>query len=415
MLTAEQFTQWLREALNHLYDPEKLERSPLVRLFGIQKDRGSPLVLRRILKDTIETLEPEAGVPIDSRPWRIYEVLSYRYVQQFTQREVAEQMGLSVRHLRREQEAALEVLSTQLWNQFELTKKRDVRVDHSETVQRAFFQDTPPVSEELAWLKGSTKEQCASLANTISKAMSLAEPLVTRYDVQMRVDLDDTLPELAIHPLALRQVFLSLLTMAVHRVPGGRIAVSAKSLAWEVEISLQGTAPRPGPKPAVDTDIESLDMACRLVEMYAGDVEVSAKEEPFIARLRVPSLEKLPVLAIDDNEDTLRLFSRYTSGTRYHLVGARDPKEALDLLEAVSPQIIVLDIMMPEVDGWELLKRLAQHTLGKDTHIVVCTVLSQKELALSLGASDFVHKPVSQRSFLEILDRQVPTREKEPH
>jgi CheY-like chemotaxis protein len=316
--------------------------------------------------------------------------------------------------LRREQEVALEVLSTQLWNQFELTKKRDVPADHDETAQKPSFQDTPSVNEELAWLKGSTKEQRASLANIVSRAIALAEPLVTQYDVQIRVDLDDTLPELAIHPLALRQILLSLLTMAVHRVPGGRIVLAAAPHVWEVEVELQGTAPRPGPKPAVDTDMESLDMACRLARMYTGSVEVSTTEVPFVARVRVPSLEKLPVLAIDDNEDTLRLFSRYTSGTRYHLVGVSDPEEALDLLETLSPQIIVLDVMMPEIDGWELLKHLTQHPLGKDTPIVVCTVLSQKELALSLGASDFMHKPISQASFLEVLDRQAPTRVTEP-
>jgi len=68
-----------------------------------------------------------------------------------------------------------------------------------------------------------------------------------------------------------------------------------------------------------------------------------------------------------------------------------------------------VDVMMPGVDGWELLGRLRQHPLTGHIPIVVCTVLTQEELALSLGASDFLPKPVARQAFLEALDRQLLT------
>ena len=148
-------------------------------------------------------------------------------------------------------------------------------------------------------------------------------------------------------------------------------------------------------------------MARRLVNVYGGKLTLSSSEAPFAAWLILPALERLLVLAIENNEDALQLLKRYTSGTRYRLVGTRDPEEALSLVEKTSPGIIVLDVMMPEVDGWDLLGRLRQHPFTAQVPIVVCTIRAQAEVALSLGASDLLWKPVSQQTFLGALDRQI--------
>jgi len=124
-------------------------------------------------------------------------------------------------------------------------------------------------------------------------------------------------------------------------------------------------------------------------------------------------VEQLPVLAIDDNADTIQLMQRYTTGTRYRLLGTHGLEQALDLAEQFSPQIVVLDVMMPQLDGWEVLGRLRQHPLTSRTPIIVCTILPQEELALSLGASGFVRKPITRQSFLAALDRQVAPTEPE--
>jgi PleD family two-component response regulator len=134
---------------------------------------------------------------------------------------------------------------------------------------------------------------------------------------------------------------------------------------------------------------------------------VSTEEGAFHTRLTLPALGQLPVLAIDDNAGTLHLLQRYTAGTRYRLIGAQDPERALSLAEEVAPQIIVLDVMMPHVDGWETLGRLRQHLLTSHVPVIVCTILAGEELAFSLGASDFVRKPVTRQAFLAALDRQA--------
>ena len=116
-------------------------------------------------------------------------------------------------------------------------------------------------------------------------------------------------------------------------------------------------------------------------------------------------MQHTAVLVVDDNADTLQLFGRYASGTRYCLTGTRDPGQALRLVGELDPQVIVLDVMMPEVDGWELLARLRADPHTSEAAIVICTVLPQEALALALGADAFLQKPVGQEAFLAVLDR----------
>ena len=406
MLTTEQLVHYIRSALDHLYDPDRLRRSPLAALLDVADRVDTPLLLRQILTDAIESLRPEADVPYYSPVWRVYEVLLYRYVQQLSQQEVADQLSLSVRHLRREQEAALEMLATHLWTQFDVEAELGGETSQGEAVLSAPQELGPSVNEELAWLEDPSLSEPANVAQELSKVLQLIRGLAAQYGVHMEMSIPDALPHLAIHPTALRQAFLSLLTVAIRRTSEGRLVISARPVHWMVETQVLAADPGSGPISILNDDMASLDMARRLVNIFGGDLTLSARGEPFAATIILPALEQLPVLAIDDNEDTLHLLNRYISGSRYRLVGTHDPEEVLSLAEETSPCIIVLDVMMPDVDGWELLGRLRQHPITSHIPIIVCTVLTQEELALSLGASDFLRKPVARQAFLDALDRQ---------
>ena len=113
------------------------------------------------------------------------------------------------------------------------------------------------------------------------------------------------------------------------------------------------------------------------------------------------------MLAIDDNPDTLQLLQRYTTDTRYRLLGESDPERSLALAEETMPDIILLDVLLQDIDGWELLGRFRAHPRLGGRPVIVCTVLPQRDLALSLGAAGFLSKPVSQRQLLAALDAQV--------
>jgi len=414
MVTSEQFLKHLRDALNHLYDPDRLRRSALATLFGVADRFDAPSSLQRILTEAIESLKPKADELPRSHSRRIYDLLLYRYVQQFSQQEVANQLGMSVRHLRREQRAALESLAYHLWEQFDLEARvREVadgrwatKVTEASATVSPTVPTVPTVNEELAWLKDAPPGMSTDLVQALPAVLDLAQPLAVQHGVRLEIELPDALPDLAVHPVALRQTILSLLSVAVHRAPGGRVCISAEPLRWEVKIRVQCTSVPSRPSAALE-EAAGLDMAQRLATLCGGRSSFSTGEGAFDATLILPALEQLPVLGIDDNADTLQLLQRYTAGTRYRFIGTLDPEQALNLAETFSPQIIVLDVMMPQIDGWEMLGRLRQHPLTGHVPIVVCTILVQEELALSLGASALVHKPVTRQAFLAALDRQV--------
>jgi CheY-like chemotaxis protein len=157
-------------------------------------------------------------------------------------------------------------------------------------------------------------------------------------------------------------------------------------------------------------------MAEQLIRLSRGRLEIasglaaSRDADPglaFSARVTLPLAEQAIVLVIDDNADTLQLFQRYLSGGRYRFVGAQNAEEGLALAEGFAPHVIVLDVLMPEQDGWTVLGRFREHPKTRDVPIIVSTILPQEHLALTLGAAEFIRKPVNRTTLLAALERQL--------
>ena len=397
-LTREQFLQYLRAALNHLRDPNYLRQSPLAAAFGVAQQPNTPAALRNALIAAVRSLKPTDDEPPRSRAWRLYESLFYRHVQCFSQLEVADQLGISIRQLRREQHAGLEALAYQLWEQFGLGTAGQGGENSEQGV----------ANEDLAWLKDAPPDHPADLEHELPAVLELASPLAAQHSVRLEVTSEDGLPKLATNPIALRQTLLSLLSVAISRAAAGSfVEVMVRTLAWEVEIRVQAADVSASSPARMDNEASGLALAHQLTELCGGKLSVSADEGAFGAALILPALGQSPVLAIDDNAGTLQLLTRYTAGTRYRLVSTQDPERAIDMAKEISPQIVVLDVMMPYTDGWELVGRLRQNPATAHIPIVVCTILPHEELARSLGADGFLRKPVTRQAFLAALDRQV--------
>ena len=413
MLSRDQFLRHLREDLVHLYEPRHLRRSPLAALFGVADRFDSASALQRILIEAIQSLEPPPDEPSHSRAWEVYEPLYYRYVEQLGQEAVAAQMRMSVRHLRRKERDALEVLADRLWARFGLDKAPAPGIESGGGAAGA-GEEALPVSEALSWLSENQEPACSDLNQVLPPVLELARRLADEHHVRLETAVAPELPNVPADPVALRQCLLSLLSVVIPRARGGEVHLSGRALRWEVELRVQCSAYPSGPKPALNDEAASLNMAEELARLCKGRLTLSADARAFDATLTLPAVEQLPVLVIEDNADTLQLLQRYMLGTRYRFIGTRDPEQALTLAEQLSPQIIVLDVMMPRVDGWELLDRLRQHPATGRTPVVVCTVLPQKEMARLLGANAFLKKPVTRQAFLAALDQQVESLARTP-
>ncbi len=396
----------IRRALHNLYDPGELRRSPLIGLLDLEA-QGGAAALRRILLEGIEALKPRPETPPDAKGWRVYRALYHRYTEQFTPQQVARALGLSERQLRRQQSIALRALAELLCTRYGL--RPDGTRGQPRSAEGADDMQAPTREQELAYLGKSLPSEAVAAETVIHAALRTAAPLQHALRVQVECILPPTLPRLAGQAPTLRQALLNTLTAALRAVPGGKVRIAAEARGGELCIEVR---PIGHGSPGHETErcTESLDMARKLVSLSGGSLQLvdsAPGDGPFRARLILPALEQVAVLVIDDNADTLQLFQRYLSGTRFPFVGTRDPEHALALVEQVRPRIVVLDVMLPGVDGWEVLGRLRENPASRHIPVIVCTILAEQDLALALGAADYLRKPVSRTDFVAALDRQA--------
>lgn len=414
--TRDAFIHELRRALNHLYDPTVLPRSPLARLCDADPGENPGSTLQRLLIDAIEALKPGNQVPSDSKAWRVYHILYYRYVEQFTQREVATDLALSIRQLRRQEKAALDVLADYLWNRYDLEHKAHLlRAAPDQAEQGEAPPEAGPASysQELEWLKRSIPSQRVQVREVVQAILKTVAPLVQESEGSVTYELPDHLPPLTAQPTAVRQALLSVITGLLRSIPRARVNITAEHHLHEIYIYIRAQGSPDTLTTLTENGREGLNMAQQLAHLCEGVLEVLPDSRGFTVKLAFPAAEQIPVLVIDDNVDTLRLIQRYLAGTRYRFIGTPDPAQVLELAQQTSPRIIVLDVMLPGIDGWELLGRLREHPKTRGIPIIVCTILPQEALALTLGAAEFIRKPVHQQALLSALDRQLGPRLKE--
>ncbi|MES2412426.1 MAG: adenylate/guanylate cyclase domain-containing protein [Pseudomonadota bacterium] len=119
---------------------------------------------------------------------------------------------------------------------------------------------------------------------------------------------------------------------------------------------------------------------------------------PFQGAGSAQSLPKLRVLVVDDTEDNLFLMTGLLED-KYDLLLASSGKDALAIIMSQAPpDLILLDIMMPEMDGYEVLRRIRQHPPTATIPVIFLTALStmeEEQLGLDLGAVDYITKPIS--------------------
>jgi CheY-like chemotaxis protein len=406
----------LQRALRYLYDPVELRKNHLIELLKIDTQDNPALALRRVITDTIQSMKPDAKVPHESNAWRIYQILSYRFVEQSSQKEVATDLALSIRQLRRLENAAVESLAETLLFHYAVETPPVILQQPQATPERPTAErteDFPGEEQELEWLKQSYTRETINVPELISTFLKTTEPLAKNSNVVLTSSVPDCLPPISGQATSVRQAFLNVLTAAIRSNYGGEIQVNVLENGEWIDIEVMTSEQWSLAQEA----LEALNLASELVKLSGGLLKITdeCKEGFFKVTLRLQKAEQIPILVIDDNKDALLLLERYLTGSHYRFIGVRDPANAITQAEECQPRIIVLDVMLPGIDGWELLGRLREHlSLGK-APVIVATILPQEALAMTLGAAGFIRKPVSREKFLAALDQQVALLEKESH
>lgn len=434
-----EFVHIVRDALSKLYDHVALETHPLNAFFARPADR--PISrgehLRRLLIGALEELRPigetPGAVPVEPAPgaieWRPYLVLHGRYVEGLSLPELQAKLALSERQLRREHSRALQALAFRLWDRLAPAERARPAVSASE-----------PAFETMAEASYSLIRRPVSLDELLAGVAATFQPYAQVEGVELRLSVPDSLPPVQGDRVLMRSILLSLLRLAASYEPEGPILLRAEARPGSTELTIEfcpadycsedgsanipnGSAPRiplratqgaPSAWRPEGRDEGPAGPAWAAAQGWAAQLGATLSEtrpQPLQGKpvrrwtLTLPQVAQPVLLVVDDQSSAVNLFRRYLSRSAFQVVGVTDPKEALPAAQRLRPAAIILDVMMPTMDGWELLQALQAAPATRDIPVIVCSVWDEPELASALGATLFVKKPVTQRDLLAALAR----------
>lgn len=245
----------------------------------------------------------------------------------------------------------------------------------------------------------------------------------------------------------LRQILYNLLSNAIKYTPDGgavEVAVTGTESGVEIAVSDTGVGIESGDLEAVfeefrqvgDLEVRQegtglgLALTKRLVEAHGGSIGVESKpgrgsrfaivlpetdrdavvgpipDSP-IATSPETSSDRVDVLVIEDDPSAIRLLREYLEPTGYALKPVSTGEAGLAFARQRRPAAIILDVLLPGADGWEILRRLKADDELATIPVIIVTVVDERELGLALGAVDYLVKPVRREALLASLAAHI--------
>jgi DNA-binding response OmpR family regulator len=121
------------------------------------------------------------------------------------------------------------------------------------------------------------------------------------------------------------------------------------------------------------------------------------------------------IMVVDDDPNALDIVRTFLESKGYTVATAQDGNQALSLLEQVRPALVLLDVMMPGMDGWEVARIIKNHPTWGDTRVVMLTARSDfadKHEGLRAGADDYMVKPIKLSDLADRVERNLKMRGK---
>jgi CheY-like chemotaxis protein len=399
-LDRNEFAQVLRELLPHLKDFSILETHPLAELGTIsyvsQGSRGQNL--QQLIIHTIEKLQPKDIKPSSSSvEWRPYLILYKRYVEGLNLQELSTNLSLSERQIRRDHNRAVLALAGRLWDQYfspiatNMERSGVTTGEVKGTPQEANYEILPEVLDLNELLNG---------------VRHIMQRRLEEEEVGLELDLPQQPLQAISDRIILRQVLFSLFKYALHLLDGKTLRIS---LDKSGEICYQFHVDS-GWRYWRQEEHEDLLTSVRYwVQRIKADFKESypspGREGEAELRLALLLPSRTPILVVDDQQPALRMFQRYLSASGYEVIGVTDPAQVLPLARQLNPALITLDVMMPRLDGWEILQALQLEEKTRRIPVIICSAWEEPELARSLGASAFLKKPIVRSDLLEALNK----------
>ena len=176
------------------------------------------------------------------------------------------------------------------------------------------------------------------------------------------------------------------------------ITVGAERKGGNVVVTIAGGPAATAEMPAYSLFIQEAIAAA------GGTTSARRADDRVFFTITLPAADRR-VLVLEDNTDLVHLYRRYTTATRYEIVYVSVDEDILHMAQTISPDAILMDILLPNVDGWELLSLFHEHPATRPIPVIICSVVRREELSLALGAALYLQKPVSLPVFIQALDQ----------
>jgi CheY-like chemotaxis protein len=385
----ESFTEQVKDALEHLYDLSYLQHHPLRPEIqpGIgQPDEIAGQRLRRELAAAIEALNPGRGVPFHTPSARLYNLLVLHYMQGMTVGKCAHDLNISERQAYRGLRQGEQCVAEVLWSQRSTSHHREVS-----------RPQPAPLQQALKLLNGVPRTT-TDVYQLLQNALAVVAPLATQRDVLLRVSPPQEPVKLLTYPEVAEQLLIGVLSHAVEQSEPGPLQLSLMGTDGQACLTLS-YSPAHAALGASVVDQLTTQLADRL-EWTVRQEDLAGGERAVTLRM---AIRFSTVLVIDDNEGLAELLERYLAGYLCRVVAALDGQEGLRQAQNLAPEAIVLDVMMPETHGWQVLQRLKNDPRTSGIPVIVCSVITLPELAQALGAAGFLAKPVRQDDVMDAL------------
>ncbi len=147
-------------------------------------------------------------------------------------------------------------------------------------------------------------------------------------------------------------------------------------------------------------------------ELRPAKREPAAPEPDHVAELSEE--QAAVILAIDDEAGVREWMRRSLAGPGRRVVTARSGKEGLELARELRPSVVILDVVMPGMDGWAVLSELKSDPELAQIPVIVATILDDRDIGFALGAADFVNKPLERGRLLELVEAHCGGRRTQP-
>ena len=283
--------------------------------------------------------------------------------------------------------------------------------------------------------------ESVSIPRLIEEVQSLTGPLAKKRSNKLEFHVPGELPVLQVDFTKLKQCLLNLVSNACKFTEQGaiRVAVEAAGEYIRFEVADTGIGMTEAQTERLFQAFTQADASTtrqfggtglglaitrRFCQMMGGDVSVRSvpgegsvftivlpvNAADFVAK---PKAEPIParktnergtrVLLVDDDPQIHHLIGTMLEREGYRVDHASDGPEALELALTSRPAVILLDVMMPKMDGWTVLGKLKENPIVANIPVVIVSLLDDRPLGMSLGAADVLSKPVDRTQLVNVV------------